>query len=225
VVAVTGGVAVGKSTTARALAVLLRQWHQHPKVELVSVDSFIKSQETLNAQGLAHKKGFLESFDFDFLLNFLIKLKSRDLPLTLPLYSHRLYDRVKNDSQLIKAPDVVVIEGLHLLNPYPLDTQGLHVLSDYVDFSVYVDADVTYIKRWFFERFLHLREQARDDEEAFFHQFAIMEQEQALQIANDVWENMNAPNYWQNIHPYRERADLILSKNVHHEVDKVWLRK
>lgn len=225
VIAVTGSVAVGKSTAARALSVLMGQWRGHPKIELVSVDSFIKSQKTLNAQGLARRKGFLESFDFDSLMTFLADLKSGESPLTIPVYSHRLYDLVDDDSQIINAPDVVVIEGLHLLNPYPLGHDGVHVLSDYFDFSIYVDAELTYIRQWFLERFLHLREKARHDDKAFFHKFALMDQKKALQIANDAWENINAPNYRQNIRPYRDRADLILSKDINHEVDKVWLRK
>jgi type I pantothenate kinase len=227
VIAVAGSVAVGKSTTARILQALLARWPDHPQVDLVTTDGFLFPNETLEERGLMDRKGFPESYDLRRLVRFLADVKSGRPEVRAPVYSHLTYDIVPGDEQVVRHPDIVIIEGLTVLQAGD-GREGRPpqlFVSDFFDFSIYVDADETDIEQWYLERFLTLRETAFTDERSFFHHFAALSEDEAMQVARQIWRSINGANLHENILPTRERARLILEKAPDHSVRAVRLRK
>jgi len=227
VIAVAGSVAVGKSTTARILQALLSRWPDHPIVELVTTDGFLYSNEVLSARGLLHRKGFPETYDQRRLVRFLSEVKSGAASVVAPMYSHLLYDVVSGPGIPIESPDILILEGLNVLQSRArADGRVPGVfLSDFFDFSVFVDAAEGDIRRWYVERFLALCSTAFQDEKSYFHRYARLNEAEAVATAEAIWAGVNAPNLVQNIAPTRSRAKLILHKAADHSVRKVLLRK
>ncbi|MET0403632.1 MAG: type I pantothenate kinase [Cystobacter sp.] len=227
VIGIAGSVAVGKSTTARILQALLSRWPDHPHVELVTTDGFLYPNRVLTERGLMLRKGFPESYDRRALVRFLAEIKSGRPEVSAPVYSHLVYDIVPGESLAIRRPDILILEGLNVLQTGPVEGGKLpHTfLSDFFDFSIYVDAHEQDIRRWYVDRFLHLRQTAFRDERSFFRRFADLTEEQATARALSVWAEINGPNLAQNIAPTRSRARLILLKGSDHTVRRVRLRK
>jgi type I pantothenate kinase len=227
VVGIAGSVAAGKSTVAQMVQALISLWPERPKVELVSTDGFLYPNHVLQSRGLMDRKGFPESYDLPLLLGFLADLKAGRAELDAPIHSHLTYDILPDQTQHIGRPDVLVVEGLNMLEaglPEPSDGHRVFV-SDYVDFSIYVDAQERYIKGWFLDRFLRLREEALGDDSAYFHRFAGLPVEEAKEMALRVWDEIDHPNLKDNIEPTKDRARLILEKGPDHSVRSVRLRK
>ena len=227
VIAVAGSVAVGKSTTSRLLQTLLTAGPGSPRVDLVTTDGFLLPNAELDARGLLGRKGFPESYDRRALLRFLADVKSGRGQVSAPLYDHQSYDVVPDGRQVVDRPDILVLEGLNVLQAgRPADGRAPEVfLSDFFDFSVYVDAAETDLQRWYVERFLALRRTAFADTSAYFHRFADLTDEQARETALGIWAAVNGPNLRDNIAPTRSRARLVLQKAADHEVRRVLLRK
>ena len=227
VVGIAGSVAAGKSTVAELLRALISRWPGSPEVELVSTDGFIYPNRVLQARGLMDRKGFPESYDLGLLLQFLAEVKSGSGETSVPIHSHLTYDILPDERQAIGRPDVLVVEGLNMLEAGLPEPSGGHMVfvSDYVDFSIYVDARESYIKKWYLERFLRLREEALEDSTAYFHRFAELSVEEATEMAMRVWDEIDHPNLKHNIEPTRDRARLILEKGEDHSVQSVRLRK
>jgi type I pantothenate kinase len=227
VIGLAGSVAVGKSTTARILQALLARWPSHPKVDLITTDGYLLANHVLQERGLMQKKGFPESYDARKLISFLSKLKAGRHRLKSPIYSHISYDLVPNEYQLIDQPDILIVEGLNVLqiaDPYS-GKQPSIVVSDFFDFSIYVHADAKVIKEWYIERFLTFRKTAFKDPGAYFHRYASLSNEEAHKVASSIWDNINGANLVQNIMPTKRRARLILEKGEDHVVESVLLRK
>jgi type I pantothenate kinase len=227
VIGLAGGVAVGKSTTARILRELLAHWPEHPKVELVTTDGFLHPRRLLEEQGLLQRKGFPESYDLRRLVQFLADVKTGRSPVSCPVYSHLTYDIVPGEAEVIDRPDIVILEGLNVLQVAP---PGLHrnarvSVSDFFDFSIYVDAPEVDTRRWYIERFLLLRATAFKEPASYFHRYAALSDEAAEQVAAEIWDTINGPNLRENILPTRERAHLILVKGPDHAVETIRLRK
>jgi type I pantothenate kinase len=227
VIAIAGSVAVGKSTTARILQALLARWPDHPQVDLVTTDGFLFPNRGLEERGLMDRKGFPESYDLRRLVRFLADVKSGRPEVHAPVYSHLTYDIVPGDEQVVRHPDIVIIEGLTVLQTGDgREGRPLQLfVSDFFDFSIYVDADEADIEQWYLERFLTLRETAFTDERSFFHHFAALSEDEAIQVARQIWRSINGANLHENILPTRERAQLILEKAPDHSVRAVRLRK
>ena len=226
VIAVAGSVAVGKSTTARLLCALLRRWPQHPRVSLVTTDGFLLPNAELAKQGLLERKGFPESYDRRALLRFVVDVKSGVETVSAPVYSHLAYD-VTDERVVLDRPDIVVLEGLTVLQPARVRGDGRPGLavSDFFDFSVYVDASASDIRGWYVRRFLQLRETAFQDSRSYFNRYAGLSAVQATAVAEDLWDTINGPNLRENIAPTRGRASLVLRKDADHSVRRVRLRK
>lgn len=227
IVGVAGSVAVGKSTTARILAELIRRWDSRPQVELVTTDGFLHPNAVLQRRNLMARKGFPESYDRRALLRFVAEVKAGKAEVSAPVYSHLLYDIMPGERTVVRRPDVLVVEGLNVLQPPRAQENGGAGLavSDFFDFSVYVDAHVGDIKRWYVDRFLELRRTAFADPESHFHRYASLEDDAATDIAENIWDSINAPNLVENILPTRSRATLVLLKGADHTVDRVRLRR
>jgi type I pantothenate kinase len=227
VVGVAGSVAAGKSTVAGVLRGLISRWPGSPTVGLVSTDGFIFPNSVLQERGLMERKGFPESYDLPLLLEFLAAVKSGSDETSVPIHSHLTYDILPDERQPVGRPDVLVVEGLNMLEAGLPEPAGGHMVfvSDYVDFSIYVDARESYIKKWYLERFLRLREEALGDDTAYFHRFAELPVEEATDLALGVWDEIDHPNLKQNIEPTRDRARLILEKGEDHSIVRVRLRK
>ena len=226
VIGVAGSVAVGKSTTARILQALLARWRNHPKVDLITTDGFLHPTAVLEARGLMKRKGFPESYDRRRLVKFVADVKSGEEEVTAPIYSHLIYDIIPDQVQTIRQPDIVIVEGLNVLQTGLGSAEHAPVfVSDYFDFSIYVDADEEHIKRWYVERFLTLRRTAFRDPVSYFHRYASLSDAEARQTALNIWEEINGPNLRENILPTRTRADLILEKGADHSIQQVKLRK
>lgn len=223
IIGIAGSVAVGKSTIARLLRELMSRWPGTPKVALVTTDGFLYPNATLEERGLMHRKGFPESYDRMALLEFVAAIKSGVPSVSAPLYSHLKYDIVPGESVLVEAPDVLILEGLNVLQPAGLDQEV--ALSDYFDFKIFVDAQVSDITRWFLNRFYQLRESAFTNPESYFHRYAEVPLERALERAEEIWQTINLPNLTENILPTRSRATLVLKKGTNHAVESVLLRK
>lgn len=227
VIAVAGSVAVGKSTTARLLTVLLSRWPDHPSVQLVTTDGFLLSNAVLVERGLLERKGFPESYDRRALVRFLAEVKAGRPETHIPVYSHLSYDVLPEHHQVITQPDILVLEGLNVLQ-HGLTPQGRTprvLLSDFIDFSVYVDAHEADIRRWYVERFLTLRQTAFADPGSYFHRYVELSEPDAVTIAEGIWAAVNGPNLEQNITPSRSRARLILQKGPDHSVRRIRLRR
>lgn len=227
VIGVAGSVAVGKSTTARILAELLRRWPDTPRVELVTTDGFLYPNAELGVRGLMERKGFPESYDRRALLRFVAAVKSGAAEVEAPVYSHLTYDIVPAARTVVHKPDVLIVEGLNVLQPPAPrpDGPGMQALSDYLDFSVYVDADAHHLREWYVSRFLRLRQTAFADPESYFHQYAGLSDPEARRTALRIWARTNEPNLLENVLPTRERATLVLAKGPDHAVTRIRLRK
>jgi len=222
VIGVAGSVAVGKSTTSRVLQALLSRWPDHPKVDLITTDGFLYSNVELERRGIMDKKGFPESYDTRRLVEFLAGVKSGAERVEAPVYSHERYDILPGVSNVVAQPDIVIVEGLTVLQ----GGSGSSVFaSDFFDFSVYVDADERDIKDWYVSRFMTLRETVFMDPDSYFHRYSRLSPEEAQATASEIWETINGVNLRENILPTRERAHLILEKDPDHSIRRVRLRK
>ena len=227
VIGIAGSVAVGKSVTARVMRALLARWPDHPKVDLVTTDGFLFPNAELQKRGLMQRKGFPESYDVRRLIQFIADVKSGVPEVEAPVYSHLVYDVLPDVVQTVDQPDILILEGLNVLqgsNGHPGDGDRPFV-SDFFDFSIYVDAAEEHIRSWFVDRFRRLRETAFRDPKSFFRRYAEMNEEEAIAFAHDVWEQINGRNLRENIEPTKERAHLILEKGAEHEVVRVRLRR
>jgi type I pantothenate kinase len=227
IIGVAGSVAVGKSTTARVLQALLARWPNTPKVDLVTTDGFLLPNAVLEREGLMAKKGFPESYDLPTLLRFLADVKAGRRPVRAPVYSHIVYDVLPNQWIEVDRPDILIFEGvnvLHVGRP-PRDGTEIPFVSDFFDFSVYIDADEDVLQKWYVDRFLTLRETAFRDPISYFHRYAGLDDKQATETANSIWNGINLVNLSEHILPTRQRAHLILKKDQNHQVQEVALRK
>jgi len=227
VIGIGGSVAVGKTTTARVLQALLRRWPNTPKVDLITTDGFLLPNAVLEREGLMEKKGFPESYDLPALLRFLTDVKAGRRPARAPVYSHHVYDVVPGESVEIDRPDILIVEGLNVLQAgrLPKDGKAIPFVSDFFDYSVYLDADEAVLERWYVERFLRLYETSFRDPKSYFHRYSKLDQKQAIETAISIWTRINLVNLRENILPTRQRASLILRKGENHLVDEVALRK
>jgi type I pantothenate kinase len=226
VVGLAGSVAVGKSTAARALRELLARWPHHPRVSIVTTDGFLYPTAVLEERGLMQRKGFPESYDVRALREFVHDLKAGKDRVTSPVYSHLVYDVVPGQAVVVERPDIVIVEGLNVLQTAPaVDGQARVFVSDYFDFTIYVDAETDAIRAWYLERFLALRHTAFRDPSSYFRRYASLSDAEAAETAGRIWAEINEPNLVRNILPTRERADLVLRKGRDHAVEEVWLRK
>jgi type I pantothenate kinase len=227
VIGVAGSVAVGKSTTARVLQALLARWPNVPKVDLITTDGFLYPNAILAHEGLMEKKGFPESYDLSALLRFLTDVKAGRRPARAPIYSHLIYDVVPNQWVEVDRPEILIVEGLNVLQTgsFPKDGRAIPFVSDFFDFSVYLDADEDVLKAWYVDRFLTLRGTAFRDPKSYFHRYSNLSDEEAIETASTIWERINLVNLHENILPTRQRADLILKKGENHAVEQVSLRR
>ena len=223
IIGVAGSVAVGKSTVSRLLRELLSRWEGTPKVALVTTDGFLYPNEELEKRSIMHRKGFPESYDRLALMKFVSDIKSGKPQVLAPVYSHLTYDIIPGEEVIVSSPDVLIIEGLNVLQA-PGPDQDL-TLSDFFDFKIFVDAETKNISKWFLNRFHALRESAFTNPESYFHRYAEMPLDKALARATEIWENINLPNLTENILPTRSRATLVLKKGDNHRVESVLLRK
>jgi type I pantothenate kinase len=227
VIGIAGSVAVGKSTTARLLQALLSRWPEHRSVELITTDGFLHPNKVLNERGLMKKKGFPQSYDMHSLVKFVSEVKSGAKRVTAPVYSHLIYDVVPEGNKVIEQPDILILEGLNVLQSgmdYPHDPHRVFV-SDFVDFSIYVDAPETLLQSWYINRFLKFRQGAFSNPDSYFHNYSKLPEPAAINIATQLWNEINGLNLQQNILPTRERASLIMTKSANHAVESVRLRK
>lgn len=227
IIGMAGSVAVGKSTTARVLKELLGRWPSSPKVDLITTDGFLLPNEVLRRDGLMERKGFPDSYDVGALLRFLSAIKSGQPNVRAPVYSHLTYDVTPGEFVTIDRPDILIFEGLNVLQPRELPKDGKFVpfVSDFFDFSIYIDAEEDLIHSWYIKRFMRLRETAFRNPQSFFHRYAALSEEAARAIAEGLWANINLKNLRENILPTRPRADLILRKGEGHLIEEVALRK
>ncbi len=224
VIGIAGSVAVGKSTTSRILQALLSRWPDHPEVALVTTDGFLHPNAVLEERGLLERKGFPESYDTAALVRFVGQVKSGVPEVRAPVYSHLRYDVLADEHVVIRQPDILIVEGLNVLQTGTSRDDRVFV-SDFFDFSVYVDAEERDVKRWYVQRFRRLRDTAFRDPRSYFARYAELDDAQADETASQIWERINGLNLVENIVPTRSRADLILRKGSEHAVERVWLRK
>ncbi|WP_285141013.1 type I pantothenate kinase [Lactococcus petauri] len=221
IIGISGSVAVGKSTAARLVQLLLSREFKKLSVELVTTDGFLYPTAVLEERNMLDRKGFPESYDMEHLLNFLHRVKNGET-CEIPIYSHENYDILKDQTQTIDQPDILIVEGINVLqNP---QSEHLYV-SDFYDFSIYVDADEAVIERWYLERFDSLLKLAENDPNNYYHQFTKMPYDEVMQLARQTWANTNLPNLRDYIEPTRNRAEVILHKTENHYIDKIYLKK
>lgn len=222
VIGIAGSVAVGKSTFARILQALLARWPEHPKVDLITTDGFLFPNKVLEDRGIMNRKGFPESYDTKSLLKFLRDLKSGAPVVTSPVYSHVVYDIVEGDAVEVRQPDILILEGLNVLQ---VGDESNEFVSDYFDFSIYIDADESAIETWYVERFQTLRETVFRDPDSFFKMYAHLTDAEAVEVARTIWREINGKNLVENIAPTKSRASLIVEKGRDHRVSGVQLRR
>ena len=227
VIGIAGSVAVGKSTTARVLQELLKRWPSSPKVDLVTTDGFLYPNATLRRDSMMDRKGFPESYDIGQVLRFLSAIKAGQPNVQAPLYSHLTYDVLPGAFQTVDRPDILIFEGINVLQVRALPEDGKIVpfVSDFFDFSIYIDAPEDLIHKWYVDRFMRLRETAFKNPESFFNRYATISEDAARAVAEGLWQNINLNNLRENILPTRPRADLILKKGENHLIEQVALRK
>ena len=225
VIGVAGSVAVGKSTFARILQALLARWPDHPKVDLITTDGFLHPNHVLEERGIMNRKGFPESYDTRNLLKFLRELKSGRPAVQAPVYSHVVYDIVDGEHVTVCQPDILILEGLNVLQVGAPGSEAAEFVSDYFDFSIYIDADEDDIEQWYVDRFLSLCDSVFQNPDSFFRHFAHLSRDEAIATARGIWQGINGLNLSENIEPTRERASLILRKGADHRVSDVRLRK
>ena len=222
VIGIAGSVAVGKSTSARILQSLLMRWPEHSRVELVTTDGFLYPNAVLEERGLMNRKGFPESYDTKRLLQFVRDVKAGTAEVSAPVYNHVVYDVMPSHEEVVHQPDILIIEGLNVLQ---VGSGNTEFVSDYFDFSIYIDALETDIESWFIERFQTLRKTVFQDPNSFFRHFADLTQDQAVELAHEIWAGINGKNLKENIQPTRARASLVIQKGADHKVNAVHLRK
>jgi type I pantothenate kinase len=222
VIGVAGSVAVGKSTFARILQALLARWPEHPKVDLITTDGFLFPNEVLEERGIMNRKGFPESYDTKELLQFLRQLKAGHAEVTAPVYSHVEYNIVPDQHITVRQPDILILEGLNVLQ---VGVDSNEFVSDYFDFSIYVDADESDIQEWYIQRFHALRRTVFQDPQSFFRHFADLSDDEATEVARGIWSQINGLNLKENIAPTKTRASLVINKGANHRVTNVALRK
>ncbi|QKW19961.1 type I pantothenate kinase [Kitasatospora sp. NA04385] len=227
IIGVAGSVAVGKSTTARLLQALLARWPEHPRVELVTTDGFLLPNAELRRRGLMARKGFPESYDRRALMRFVADVKAGKERVTAPVYSHLVYDIVPGERLVVERPDILIVEGLNVLQPALPGTDGRTrmAVADYFDFSIYVDARTDDIEAWYLDRFRKLRRTAFQDPNSYFRRFTEVPEEEAMDYGRQVWRTINRPNLLENVLPTRGRATLVLQKGQDHKVRRALLRK
>ena len=227
VIGMAGSVAVGKSTTARILQRLLARWPKHPKVDLVTTDGFLLPNAVLEREGLVNRKGFPESYDLPAILRFMSDIKAGERHVTAPVYSHLTYDVLKDEHIAIDQPDILIVEGLNVLQTGrpPRDGRGIPNVSDFFDFSIYIDADIEGLRKWYIDRFFSLRDGAFKNPKSYFHRYASLTDKETRETATRIWETINLVNLRENLLPTRPRADLVLRKGADHFVRSVFLRK
>jgi type I pantothenate kinase len=227
VIGMAGSVAVGKSTAARVLRELLARWPNHPKVDLVTTDGFLYPNRVLRQRGLMTRKGFPESYDLRRLVQFVVDVKSGQPEVSAPVYSHLHYDILAHEVQVVRQPDIMIVEGLNVLQtqPQPRPEGPCVFVSDFFDYAIYVDGRPPQIQRWYVERFLTLRETAFKNPASYFHRYASLSEAEARRTAQRIWRTINGVNLRENILPTRTRADLILEKGPDHAIERVHLRK
>ena len=227
ILGIAGSVAVGKSTTARVLKALLARWPDHPRVDLITTDGFLYPNAELERRHLMNRKGFPESFDVARLLNFLHAVKSGQRNVPAPVYSHFHYDILPGQTTFIDRPDILIVEGLNVLQParLPRDGEGIPFVSDFFNFSIYMDAEPQMLETWYVTRFMRLRQTAFRDPAAYFHRYAHLSPDAARAQALEIWRTVNEKNLTENILPTRQRARLILRKSANHRIDSVALRR
>ena len=234
VIGIAGSVAVGKSTIARVLQALLSRWPDHPKVDLITTDGFLLPTRALEKRGLMKRKGFPESYDRSALLKFLAQIKRGQAEVVSPVYSHLIYDILDGETKTVTQPDILIVEGLNVLQTSPprkirsqtqLFGSDLQLfVSDFFDFSIYIDAEEKLIESWYVSRFLKLRETVFTNPDSYFNRYAALSQQEAVDKAKSIWRDINGPNLRENIMPTRERARLVLRKGTDHRVEQVRLR-
>ncbi len=227
IIGVAGSVAVGKSTTARVLQALLSRWPNTPKVQLVTTDGFLHPNAVLERDGLMEKKGFPESYDHNALIRFLSDVKAGQPRVEAPVYSHLTYDVIPGESVVVDRPDILVFEGVNVLQPSRLSRDATEVpfVSDFFDFSVYLHAEDPVLERWYIDRFMRLRQTAFRDPKSYFRKYADLSDADAMSVARSIWSRINLRNLHENIFPTRARASLILTKGDTHQIERVALRK
>jgi type I pantothenate kinase len=227
IIGVAGSVAVGKSTTARVLQALLARWPNVPRVDLITTDGFLYPNAVLEREGLMERKGFPESYDLPTVLRFLSDVKAGRRPVRAPVYSHLTYDVLPNHWVEVDRPDILVVEGLNVLQAgrAPRDGKAIPFVSDFFDFSVYLDAEEEVLRAWYVDRFLTLRHTAFRDPKSYFHRYAKLSDAEAVETATGIWSRINLVNLRENILPTRQRADLILKKDASHQIEEVALRR
>ncbi len=223
IISIAGSVSVGKSTSARILKALLSQWPEPRKVNLVTTDGFLYPLAKLTEKNLLNKKGFPESYDTQKLIQFIYDVKSGKEKVIAPLYSHLTYDIIPDQFEIVEQPDILILEGLNVLQT-GIKSKNLFV-SDFVDFSIYVDAKEKYLKEWYVNRFLKFRKSAFTDPKSYFHHYSKLSEQEAIETATNIWDEINGLNLRNNILPTRERANLILTKGINHQVEQVKLSK
>ena len=226
IIGVAGSVSAGKSTTARVLRALLSRWPNTPKVELITTDGFLLPNAMLEREGLMEKKGFPESYDHKALLRFLSDVKAGEPHVTAPVYSHLVYDVVEGETESVDHPDILIVEGVNVLAARPSrQPRDIPFVSDFFDFSIYLDASEEMLERWYIDRFLTLRQTAFRDPRSYFRKYAELDDDEAVRIAKNIWTTINLENLRINIAPTRPRASLVLTKGADHRIEEVALRK
>jgi type I pantothenate kinase len=227
VIGMAGSVAAGKSTTARILERLLARWPNHPMVSLITTDGFLLPNSVLEREGILNRKGFPESYDLPAILRFLSDIKSGKRKVAAPVYSHLVYDVVPGEFIVVDRPDVLIVEGLNVFQTGrpPRDGRGIPNVSDFFDFSIYLDAEEADLRQWYIERFLSLRDTAFRNPSSYFHRYSKLSDSEARAVSNRIWETINLVNLREHVLPTRPRADLVLRKGSDHMIRSVFLRK